>query len=397
MFVFFDIAAQQHFHFLIQRLFLNLLQHHSRVSDIRLSPSAQRSHEGTCRRAAAPPPPDSDVSVQMCSGPASAFLSSHWLQPPTLPPLVCFITDYKKKGNIANVLRERGEKILCDWLLSHELTSVLNSWSKRADLLIFLINISSKSLNCERTVPPGQRVPTRRLFPLNQHLSKECTSSPGVSLHTRAFPINQSARTNWFLVTEPAERKFTGLREDFNRSVRRWKWKRRNAGRKVHVLLLVEANVPFRRASVCFKRPFFVTVTRTAEEISGTAAETGGYVCKSRFSFTPRVSVCAFNLWPSNFFFFASSLFAQTSTLAANELQTRKKKKRKEIEPHFVENVMRIWAFALFFGARCRREVDPCILEYVPMQMVALRHDIARFLVVLKCKKMKNNDHTECF
>lgn len=54
--MFFDIAAQQHFHFLTQRLLLNLLRHRSRVSDIRLSPSSQRSHEGTRRRAADPHP-----------------------------------------------------------------------------------------------------------------------------------------------------------------------------------------------------------------------------------------------------------------------------------------------------------------------------------------------------
>lgn len=123
-----------------------------------------------------------------------------------------------------------------------------------------------------------------------------------------------------------------------------------NTGRKVHVLLLIEANVPFWRVSVCFKRRFFVTITRTAEEISGTAAETGGYVCKSRFSFAPRVSVCAFNLRPSIFLIFFC--FKPVCTLAANELQTRKGKKRKEIEHRFVENVMRIWAFALFFWCK---------------------------------------------
>lgn len=137
----FDTAAQQHFHFLIQRLLLNLLRHHSRVSDIRLSPSARRSHEGTRRCAAALPPHPSSrpwrqrTDVQwagLCVSKFPLAAASPPPSPPVFPPAQITLRHYrlqKKKGNNC--------KCAAWMLLKNSLWLVIVAWiNQGAEFLI---------------------------------------------------------------------------------------------------------------------------------------------------------------------------------------------------------------------------------------------------------------------
>lgn len=100
--------------------------------------------------------------------------------------------------------------------------------------------------------------------------------------------------------------------------------------------------------------------------------------------------MCAFNL--AHFFFIYFFCFKPVCSNKHFSCKWAANKEEKKEEKKSSAVLLKMsWEFGplpfFFFGARRCREVDPCILEYVLMQMSAAQ--IARFLLVLKCKKWK--------